>query len=129
MLKFWTETTPRLRRSPIFLNENHRLIVASAFDKVVKRLDLNTLACAIISNHVHILILRSQYRIEYLVNQLKGAATKDLKLKQTPWARGCWKVFINDNEALSAAIKYIHSNPTSAGLAPQHWDFVLPKNV
>jgi REP element-mobilizing transposase RayT len=81
------------------------------------------------SNHFHILILRSKYRIEYLVNQLKGTATRDLKLKQTPWARGCWKVFINDNEALSAAIKYIQSNPTCAGLAPQYWDFVSPLHV
>jgi hypothetical protein len=84
VLKFWTEAAPKLRRSPILLNENHRSVVACAFGKVVKRLDLKIPACAIMSNHVHILILRSQYRIEYLVNQLKGAATKDLKLKQTP---------------------------------------------
>jgi REP element-mobilizing transposase RayT len=27
------------------------------------------------NDHVHVLILRSKYRIEYLVNQLKGSAT------------------------------------------------------
>ena len=129
LLKFRTAAVPRLRRSPILLNEKSLLIVARAFGKVVKRLGLKVPACAIMSNHVHILILRSKYRIEYLVNQLKGAATKDLKLKQTPWARGCWKVFINDNNALLAAIKYIRSNPTSAGLAPQYWDFVTTLHV
>jgi REP element-mobilizing transposase RayT len=126
LLKFWTTAASNLRRPPIFLNENSCLIVAHAFGKVVKRLDLKIPACAIMNNHVHILILRSKYRIEYLVNQLKGAATRDLKMKKTPWTRGCWKVFINDTESLLAAIKYIQSNPTCAGLAPQHWDFISP---
>ena len=65
------------------------------------------------NDHVHIVVLRSKYRIEYLVNQLKGAATAALKLKRTPWTRGCWKVFINDD-------------PPVAGLPPQHWGFVTP---
>jgi REP element-mobilizing transposase RayT len=129
LLKFWTAAVPRLSRPPILFNENYRLIVAYAFGKVVKRLDLKIPACAIMSNHVHILILRTKYKIEYLVNQLKGAATRDLKMKKTPWTRGCWKVFINDNEAVSAAIKYIRYNPTSAGLALQKWDFISPIHV
>ena len=120
---------PRLKRPPIFLNDTSHLIVAGAFGKVVKRLGLNVPASAIMNNHVHILIMRSKYKIEYLVNQLKGAATRDLNLKQTPWTRGYCKVFINDTAALSAAIKYIQSNPIYANLAPQHWDFVSPPTV
>jgi len=33
------------------------------------------------NDHVHVLILRSKYRIEYLVNQFKGSATRALRLK------------------------------------------------
>lgn len=76
------------------------------------------------NDHVHVLILRSKYRIEYLVNQLKGSATRALGLKQTPWDRGCWKVFITDHEALLAAANYIQANTTSTGLHPQSWDFI-----
>jgi len=89
-------------------------------------LDIKIGACALMNDHVHILVLRSKYKIEYIANQLKGAATKSLKLKRTPWTRGCWKVFISDAEALQAAGDYIWANPTSAGLAPQSWDFVKP---
>jgi hypothetical protein len=78
------------------------------------------------NDHVHVLVLRSKYRIEYLVNQLKGAATAALKLKRTPWTRGCWKVFINDEEVLRAAAEYIEANPAAAGLPPQDWAFVVP---
>jgi len=81
------------------------------------------------NDHVHILVQRSNYRIEYIVNQLKGAATRDLKLKHTTWARGCWKVFITDTEALLVAIKYIQANPACACLAAQSWDFISPLSV
>lgn len=129
LMKFWTTAAPRLSRPPFFFDDHYRSIVAIAFSSVVQRLGIKVPACAIMNDHVHILILRSNYRIEYLVNQLKGAATNALKLKSTPWTRGCWKVFITDTESLLAAVKYIQANPACAGLAPQYWDFVLPLNV
>jgi REP element-mobilizing transposase RayT len=81
------------------------------------------------NDHVHVLVLRSKYRIEYIVNQLKGAATQALKLKQTPWTRGCWKVFITDTEALLASVDYIQANPICAGLSAQSWDFITTVSV
>lgn len=129
LMKFWAVSVPRLSRPPLFLDDHSRSIVAGAFDSVIQRLGIKVPACAIMNDHVHILILRSKYRIEYLVNQLKGAATNALKLKYTPWTRGCWKVYITDTEALLAAIKYIHTNPSCAGLPPQSWDFTFPLSV
>ncbi|HIJ52859.1 MAG TPA: hypothetical protein HPP66_06850 [Planctomycetes bacterium] len=124
LLRFWTTATPRISRPPFFIDGNSRPIIAAAFSKVVQRLGIKVPACAIMNDHVHVLILRSKYRIEYLVNQLKGAATQALKLKYTPWSRGCWKVFITDTEALTAAVKYIQAYPTRAGLPAQSWDFI-----
>lgn len=126
LLKFWTASAPRISRKPFFINEHSRRAIAAGFSRVIQRLKLIVPACAIMNDHVHILILRSKYTIEYLVNQLKGAATAQLKLKRTPWARGCWKVFIHDTEALTAAADYIRANPTAAGLPAQSWDFVSP---
>jgi REP element-mobilizing transposase RayT len=124
LLKFYSESRPMLDRPAFFIDERTRPIVAAGFRSVVKRLGLEIFACAIMNDHIHILVFRSQYKIEYIVNQLKGAATKVLKLEQTPWSRGCWKVFINDAEALKAVTKYISANPARAGLKPQNWDFV-----
>lgn len=118
LMKFWTAATPNLSRPTFFIDDKSRPIIAAGFSKVVQRLGIKIGACAIMNDHVHLLILRSRYRVEYIVNQLKGAATKSLKLKRTPWTRGCWKVFINDTESLQAAADYIQANPTSAGLAP-----------
>ncbi len=129
LMKFWTTAAPCLSRPPVFFDDRYRPIIAGAFSKVVQRLGIKVPACAIMNDHVHILVLRCQYRIEYLVNQFKGAATRALKLKCTPWTRGCWKVFITDTEALLAAVKYIQANPVSASLPPQSWDFVSPLPV
>jgi len=129
LMKFWTLAVPQLRRPPFYFDNRSREIVAGAFGSVIQRLGIKVPACAIMNDHVHILVLRSKYKIEYLVNQLKGASTRDLKLKYTPWTRGCWKVFITDTDVLFTAVKYIQYNPVCAGLAPQHWDFVSPLPV
>ena len=122
--RFWTAATPSLSRPPHFIDDAARPTVASGFGEVVERLGLVVNACAIMNDHVHVLVQRSKYRIEYLVNQLKGAATRKLALDQTPWARGCWKVFISEESALHAAAGYIEANPTAAGLPLQRWDFL-----
>ena len=37
---------------------------------------------------------------------------------------GCWKVFINDEDQLRAAIEYVQRHPMKEGLLPQNWEFV-----
>lgn len=81
------------------------------------------------TDHVHFLVLRSKHRIEYVVNQLKGEGTRQLGLHETRWTRGCWKVFLEDNETLVAAARYVEANPKAAGLEPQCWEFVTPLDV
>jgi len=129
LLEFWGAAAPRLGRPTFLIDENSRQIIGSAFGAVIQRLRIEAPACAIMNDHVHILVLRSKYRIEYIINQLKGAATRALGLENTPWTRSFWKVFIADSGALVAAANYIQANPPSAGLAVQSWDFVRPPAV
>ncbi|MGQ9575890.1 MAG: transposase [Thermoguttaceae bacterium] len=119
----------RLSRPPQFITSAARPVIAEAFAGVVQRLGLNVAACAIMNDHVHLVVGRSGYRIEYVVNQFKSAATAALGLRQTPWTRGQWKVYIQDEEALAAAVRYVEGNPPAAGLPPQQWDFVVPVGV
>jgi len=126
MRRFRTAAVPRLSRPPYYIDDATRPIIAGAFAEVVDRLRLTPAACAIMNDHVHLLVLQSKYRIEYLVNQFKGGATAALKLKKTPWTRRGWNVFINDEETLYAAAAYIRANPEAAGMKPQCWHFVTP---
>jgi REP element-mobilizing transposase RayT len=126
MRRFRVAAAPRLSHAPHYFTNDTRSVLAEAFARVVARLCLNVPACAIMNDHVHFLVWRSKYTIEYLVNQLKGAGTLALELPRTPWTRNCWKVFINDEIALRAAAKYVAANPAAAGLMAQDWSFVTP---
>ncbi len=122
--RFRTGAMSRMSRPPYYLNNDTRPIVAQAFAEVTARLDLLVPACAIMNDHVHLVVTRSKHRIEYLVNQFKGRATSLLDLKRTPWTRGGWNVFLDEEEAVWAAVQYVETNPEAAGLKPQQWGFV-----
>jgi REP element-mobilizing transposase RayT len=124
--RFRVAAAPRLSRPPYHFANETRLVAAAAFAKVVARLRLSVPACTIMNDHIHVVVWRSKHTIEYVVNQLKGAATLALGLDPTPWTKGCWKVFINDEPALRAAVRYVDANSVAAGLKPQQWDFVTP---
>ncbi len=95
-------------------------------------------ACAIGFDHGHIVSSRDQQRdIENVVSVLKARATSQMKEDHThplraydpmptPWAKGCWSVFINHEEQLRNAIDYVNRHPEKEGMAPQHWSFVKP---
>jgi len=124
--KFWTAARRTLKRPQFFIDDSKREIIAEGFAQVVRRLGLTVRACAIMNDHVHLLTSRSKHRIEYVIGQFKGGATRALGLSQTPWTKGAWKVFIVDEETLASAARYIERNPIEAGRPPQQWSFVTP---
>jgi len=124
---FWTAAQANMKYPPYFITPTTRAVIAGAFGEALRRLGLRAAACAIMNDHVHLLTLRSKYRIEYAMGQLKGAATRALGLERTPWSRGSgWNVFLNDWEAVGAAVEYVEANPLSAGMPAQRWAFVEP---
>jgi REP element-mobilizing transposase RayT len=88
-------------------------------------------ACAIMPDHVHAVILRHAKPIEQVVGHLRSRGTKQfntesLRTDQTVWATGGWNVFLNSANDIARAIRYVQNNPIKAGLPPQHWDFITP---
>ena len=98
-------------------------------------------ACAIMPDHVHLVVGRFRLSIERTCEQLKGAATAQLNRDgihpfadvhycngrtPTPWARKGWWVFLNSNSDIHRSIRYVDKNPVHAGLRPQRWSFVTP---
>jgi REP element-mobilizing transposase RayT len=98
-------------------------------------------ACAILPEHVHLVVKDHRYSIVMAANLLKGAATRHLKraglhpFQDSPRddgslppcrARNLWKVFIHDEEHLQSAIRYVEDNPLKEGKRRQKWSFVIP---
>lgn len=59
MRRFHTMARPCLARAPVFINEDTRLLVAAGFREAIGRLGIVVHECAIMNNHVHLLVQRS----------------------------------------------------------------------
>lgn len=115
--------------------------IAQGFADLTVKTQLTVWACSILPQHVHMVIARHRYRVEHIVNQLKGASTKQINNEQLHpltgyptnrgrmpkmWARGHWKVFLNAAADIRRAIRYVENNPVKEGKQPQRWRFVQP---
>ena len=126
-----------LRYPPVKFTGRQALSVAKGFRNAIERSGYRFGACAILPDHVHAVIARCDTDIRKVVGQLKGEATKQLKrdglhpfghLADTPspWARLGWNVFLNSDEAIRSATRYVEQNPVKENKPPQKWSFVVP---
>jgi len=96
---------------------------------------------SILPEHVHVVVARHTYKVEQICNLLKGEATKQLKAESlhpqqksqrdggrvpSMWAEGQWKVYLDTEGAIEAAIRYVDENPIKENRPPQEWPFVTP---
>ncbi len=115
--------------------------IGSAFGELARKTGLHVWACAVLPDHVHLVLARHHYHIEQIVNLLKGEATRRLLsdglhpfAALTPqgtrppkcWQRGQWKVFLDSEADMLRAIRYVEGNPAKEGKPPQRWSFVTP---
>ena len=126
-----------LRHPPVTFTGRQGLSVAEGFRNAIARSGYRFGACAILPDHVHAVIARGAHEIEKIVGQFKGEATKQLRRDAlhpfghladppSPWARRGWNVFLDSDEAIRRAIRYVEQNPVKEGKPPQKWSFVVP---
>ncbi len=92
--------------------------------------------------HVHLVVARHRLRIEQICNLLKGEATKQLNREgQHPmaahaehgklpsmWEEGFWEVFLDTDDGIRSAIRYVEENPLKGRKPAQRWSFVTSFN-
>ena len=91
-------------------------------------------ACAVLSNHVHLVIRR--HRDDALTMWHRFADATRLRLREFPevennhpvWSERPYKVFLSTPEAVRSCIGYVESNPEKEGLPPQEFEFVQVYN-
>jgi REP element-mobilizing transposase RayT len=126
-----------LRRPPVELTGIQARAVAAGFGEYVRRSGVVIWACAVLPDHLHLVLGRHRLRFEQLVIQLKSAATRQLiaeDLHPFPqagrsakcFARGAWKVFLDNERDIRRAIRYVEQNPLKEGKPVQRWAFVTP---
>ncbi|MFG0329752.1 MAG: hypothetical protein ACF8PN_07635 [Phycisphaerales bacterium] len=140
----------KLRYPPVILTGIQARAVARGFARCVHRTNTIMHACAIMPDHIHLVIARTRTRRltnDQLVIALKADATRRLRSEnihplhayafadprrsgtlRVPkcFARGHWTVYLNTPADLRRAIAYVENNPIKDGLRPQRWTFVTP---
>ena len=133
------EAKQALKYRPVRFDARQRDAIAAGIEQACTESAIVIHACAIGHDHVHTVTSRHAKPIEPVVGQFKGRATQQMKaagchplsefcaadgVPPTPWAEGCWSVFINDEMQLINAIEYVQRHPEKEGLEVQRWGFV-----
>ncbi len=105
-------------------------LLGRTIGEVVRREDYTCHACAVMPEHIHLLIARHRDWAETMLEKLQHAGKKALQQagRRGPvhpvWGGKGWKVFLQTPEDMKRIEKYIADNPIKAGRPRQNWDFV-----
>ena len=118
--------------------------IGTGFGTAAKTSNINILRCSILPEHVHMVIAHHRIKIRYIVGLLKGEATKQLLCDKlhplsgqldslgnipTPWSSKCWVVYLDSDEDILSAIRYVDANPIKEGMPRQLWRFECPYHL
>jgi REP element-mobilizing transposase RayT len=130
-----------LKYSPVQFTGLQARAIGRGFASFLRRSGVVVWACALLPEHVHLVVARHSYPVERIVNLLKGDATRQLVVEgihpfqdrperngRLPkvFAQNEWKVFLDSAEDIVRAIRYVEENPLKEGKPPQRWGFVAP---
>jgi REP element-mobilizing transposase RayT len=126
-----------LKRPAVRFDDEQIRAMSQGFAEYAERSSLAIVACAILPDHVHLVLKRHRLDPEQLAIQLKGAATRQLSRAEIHpfaaegrpakcFARGEWTVYLDSEEDVRRAIRYVDDNPVKEGRARQRFDFVTP---
>lgn len=131
--EFYDEAADRLRHPLLTFDEAAREEVAVAFAEVIARERYTCYACAIMPDHVHILIRKHKHSAEDMIDALKVQSRLRLSarglrsLTHPTWTAGLgWRVFLDHPDEIRRTIRSIEHNPRPLGLPMQRWPFIEP---
>lgn len=126
------ETEDVLRFPRLSFDEAARDCIARAFASVVETCKYTCYACAIMPDHVHILIRKHRHTFEEMVQNLQRESHLLLReeghrdMEHPVWGGHGWSVFLDHPDDIWRTIPYIDENPLKIGLAKQVHPFVKP---
>ena len=129
--RFYQQAAALLRHALLTFGEQERLHIGESFAEVIAAERYTCYACAIMPDHVHLLVRKHKHSAETIIENLKeGSRARLLEGGFRPsdhptWSEGGgWKVFLEHPDEVRRTIGYIEKNPLPLGEAVQSWPFV-----
>ncbi|MEM9347794.1 MAG: transposase [Planctomycetota bacterium] len=129
--RFYDRAYDKLRFGTLPFTSKEINVIASAFAKVCETEQYTCYACAIMSDHVHLVIRKHKDQAEAMIENLRALSRKRLEASFVRFAGhpiwtggGGWNVFLDHPDDVERTIRYVRQNPLQARMSPQAWPFV-----
>lgn len=131
--RFYQQARPLLQHPAPEFDAAARAEIGRAFGEVIATQRYTCYACAVMPDHVHLLMRKHRHLAEDMMGWLQEASryrlydTGHRPPDHPVWTSGAgWKVFLDHPDDVRRTVGYIERNPLPLGLLPQRWDFVRP---
>jgi REP element-mobilizing transposase RayT len=132
--EFHRQAEPLLNFPRFWIDDAKRQAVGNAISEVVADRKYTVWACAILSNHVHMVIRRHRDDALAMWRAVADASCRTLRefsdvgCNHPVWSTRPYKVFFRTPDEVCGRIAYVISNPEKEGLSAQRYDFVQSYN-
>jgi REP element-mobilizing transposase RayT len=130
--EFYEKARETLEFPLITFDDAQVAVVADSFAQVIRKTPYTCYACAIMPDHIHVLMRKHRDKAEAIIAKLQDASKQALRGDRSVpathpvWGGPGWKVFLDSAEDVYRTIKYIRRNPIPLRKPIQEWDFVKP---
>jgi REP element-mobilizing transposase RayT len=127
---FYAEAEPWLQFPVIRFDPDQFAGIAGAFAESISDRRYTCYACAIMPDHVHMVIRKHRDSAELMIENFQNDSRAYLQKNgvvpaQHPvWTLKGWHVFLDSSEDVRRCIRYVEGNPMKEGLPRQEWPFV-----
>jgi REP element-mobilizing transposase RayT len=130
--EFYKKARETLTFPLITFDDAQVAVIAGSFARVIRQTPYTCYACAIMPDHIHVLIRKHRDKAEEMIAHLQDASKQSLRKEgvvsatHPVWGGPGWKVFLNSASDVYRTIEYIRRNPIPLRKPVQEWDFVQP---
>jgi REP element-mobilizing transposase RayT len=130
--EFYRKAEPLLKHETLWFDEQKRRAIAEAVSRVIAERKYTVWACAVMRDHLHLLVRSHRNRSEVIWDVFATATCRaicsfsDVDPNHPVWSTRPYEVFCYTPDDVRRDVDYIRKNPAKSGLAPQEWEFVTP---
>jgi REP element-mobilizing transposase RayT len=127
--EFHKQAEPLLNFTRFWIDEAKRQAISDAFSKVIAERKYTVWACAILSNHAHMVIRVHRDDALRMWHAFAEESRTRLRLfaeigsAHPIWSSRPYKVFLYTPDEVHSRVQYVELNPEKEGLPRQHYDF------
>lgn len=128
---FYASAKPKLQYPTLWFDPRQRHAIGEAMSDVIRAARLTCYACAVMSDHVHLVIRRHRMKAQAMIPLLmKSARDRLLGAKLVPASHPVWSCdpyvkYKNTVEEIRTAVRYVEGNLVKHKIGEQKWEFVV----